>query len=145
MATLNEGMSSSGGSDNFVMVENEDFNGVTPESVTAPPHVGTSILTHVPREREDTNITLERQTDLTSGPSTQAIDTQYSNDLEFFNSSTSTERLEEGFSGSMDAKGHEKFKANQKSGTTSRLLDRQGFGWLLEVEEDENEPQKPLL
>lgn len=48
------------------------------------------------------------------------------------------------YTGSLDTEGHEQFAPRQR-GVTSRLLDKQGFGWLMEVEEDEDEQQKPLL
>ena len=48
------------------------------------------------------------------------------------------------YTGSLDTEGHEQFAPRQRS-VASRLLNKQGFGWLMEVEEDEDEQQKPLL
>ena len=49
------------------------------------------------------------------------------------------------YTGSLDTEGHEQFDSRGKGGVTARLLDRHGFGWLMEVDEDEDEQQKPLL
>ena len=47
--------------------------------------------------------------------------------------------------GSLDTESHRRFASKQKNTMTSRFLDKGGFSWLLEVEEDSDEPQKPLL
>lgn len=49
------------------------------------------------------------------------------------------------YAGSLDTERHEQFGPRRRGGVTSRLLDRHGFGWLMEVDEDEEEQQKPLL
>lgn len=53
--------------------------------------------------------------------------------------------LGDAYTGSLDTERHERFGPRQRGGVTSRLLDRHGFGWLMEVDEDEDEQQKPLL
>ena len=47
--------------------------------------------------------------------------------------------------GTLDTESHRKFTSKQNTTVTSRLLDKGGFSWLLEVEDDSDEPQKPLL